>query len=374
MATTLAEGAGILNQTLQSLGYGDYQIDTTSNDTITAGFEAIAVLAPTALSQILSQTVAILVFRNYGLMFDASKNPIRKFLRNDVNFGGGIEDIYHEILSPIEGIWASDVYSGNKTPAQVAEQLVDFYQGDVSKKFHTEKWKIDLANSLTEYEIKQVFTAEGYARFVDVKMANLQWSAEYQLLLLGIANVVKQITDGKIVVKSGFNPNTINGVTTLVEQIRTVTDGMQTPNALYNYAENVAVSDEEDLFLFCTPEFVNRLQTRGYANAFNVEYYREHNRLVVLPAGTDLGEIGGEKVLCALIDRRAIVMSIMYWAVKPFVVSNTDYTNYFLKISVLRGYNEFFNAVAFTGTEIGAFDNAQTISGNVTVDGEGALV
>lgn len=367
MATTLAEGAAILNQTLTSLGYGDYQIDTTSSDTITAGFEAIAVLAPTALSQILSQTVAILVFRNYGLMFDASKNPIRKFLRNDINFGGGVEDIFHEILSPIEGIWASDVYSGTKTPAQVAEQLVAFYQGDVTKKFHTEKTKIDLANSLTEYEIKQVFTAEGYARFVDVKMANLQWSAEYQLLQLGINSVKQQISDGKIKFKTGFNPNNVNGVTTLVENIRTVTDGMQTPNALYNYSEKVTMSDEGDLFLFVTPEFVNRLQTRGYANAFNVEYYREKNRLVILPAGTDLGTVDGEKVLCALIDRRAIVMSIMYWAVKPFVVSNTDYTNYFLKISVLHGYNEFFNAVAFTGTAIGAFDNS------VNVNGEGVL-
>ena len=375
MATTLAEGAAILNQTLQSLGYGDYQIDTTDNDTITAGFNAIGALAPTAVSQILSQTVAILVFRNYGIMFDASKNVIRKFLRNDVNFGGGVEDIYHEILSPIEGIWAADVYAGTKTAAEVATQLVDFYQGDVEKKFHTEKLSIDLAQSLSEYEIKQVFTPEGYARFIDVKMANLQWSAEVQLLEQGIAAIKKMVDDQKIVFSKGFNLNTKNGVTTMVETLRVVTDAMQMPATAFNYKGVLTKSDEEDLYLICTPEYINRLQTRGYANAFNVEYYREKNRLVILPYGTNLGvDDDGNPVLSILFDRRAIVLSIMYWAVKPFIVSNTDYTNFFLKIKLLHGYNEFFNAVAFSGTAIGEYDDTTAISGTVNVDGEGALV
>ena len=363
MATTLAEGAGILNETLVSLGYGQYQIDTTDNSTITAGFEAIGALAPTALSQVLSQTVAILVFRNYGLMFDSSKNPIRTFLRNDIEYGGGEEDIFHEILSPIEGIWAADVYTGSKSASQVASQLVDFYQGDIQKKFHTEKVNIDLAQSLSEYEIRQIFTPAGYARFVDVKMANLSWSAEYQLLLQGIKVMKDMIADQKVIFAEGFNPNTRNGVTSLVEALRTTTDGMRTPNALYNYSEVVSMSNEEDLFLVTTPDFVNRIQTRGYANAFNVEYYRNNNRLILLPAGTDLGEDAkGKKVLCLLVDRRAIVMSIMYWAVKPFVVSNTDYTNYFLKCKLLKGYNEFFNAVAFSGEEIGTYDDSTPVS------------
>ena len=157
------------------------------------------------------------------------------------------------------------------------------------------------------------------------------------------------------------------------------------------------MSGEEDIFLVTTPDFVNRIQTRGYANAFNVEYYRNKNRLILLPAGTDLGDDpNGDKVLCLLVDRRAIVLSIMYWAVKPFVVSNTDYTNYFQKIKLLKGYNEFFNAVAFSGDDIGEYDDGTTVTvanataigvevtndsdspvpvtGTVEVDGGGELV
>ena len=378
MAVTIQQATGWLNDSLVSLGYNNYQIPTpdgTNDAEVEAAYKAIGALAPTAVSAIMSQVVAILVFRNYGIMFYASKNPIRKFIRNDINFGGGEESIYHEILSPIEGIWAADVYSGTKSAADVAAQLVDFYQGNVQKKFHTEKYNIDLAQSLSEYEVKQVFTPEGFARFVDVKMANLQWSAEIQLLAQGIAAVKAMVDDEKIVFAKGFNPNTKNGVTSLVEQLRVVTDGMQTPSDVFNYSNVLSKSDEEDLYLFCTPEFINRLQTRGYANAFNVEYYREKNRLVILPYGTNLGvDDDSDPVLAVLIDRRALVMSIMYWAVKPFIVSNTDYTNYFLKIKLLRGYNEFFNAVAFSGTAIGAFDDTTNISGTVNVDGEGALV
>lgn len=366
MAVTIAQATEILNQSLSDLGYGNYNIPTPtgSNDAeVLAAYNAVGALPPTAISDVMSQVVAILVFRNYGIMFDSSKNPIRKFLRNDINFGGGEEDIYHEILSPIEGIWAADVYKGTKTAAQVAEQLVDFYQGDVQKKFHTEKINIDLAQSLSEYEVKQVFTPEGFARFVEVKMANLQWSAEIQLLNQGIAAVKAMVDDGKIVFRKGHNPNTINGVTTLVEDLRTVTDGMQTPVTAFNYEGVLSKSDENDLFLFVTPEFVNRLQTRGYANAFNVEYYRNNNRLVEIPYGTALGtDDDGDPVHAILLDRRALVLSIMYWAVKPFIVSNTDYTNYFLKIKLLKGYNEFFNAVAFSGEALGAFSNAQTVN------------
>lgn len=369
MATTLAEGAGILNQTLQTLGYGDYQIDTTDNTTITNGFNAIAVLAPETISQILNQTVVILTYRNYGLMFDQSKNPIRTFLRNDVEFGGGIEDIYHEIISPIEGIWAEDVHTGAKTAAQVAAQLCDFYQSDLKKKFHTSIDDLDIPMSVTEYELKRAFTPAGYASFIDVKMANMQRSAEYQLLLWGIDSVKQQIADQKIIFKKGNNVNTINGVTTLVESVRTTTDGMQTPNSVLNYSSVVNISDESDLFLFVTPELMNRLQTRGFANAFNVDYYRNKNRLVMLPYGTSLGtDDDGNPVLCALFDRRAIVMSIKYWQVRPFIVANTDYTNYFLKAKLLHGYNEFYPAVAFSGTALGDFD------ASVDVNGQGVLV
>ena len=387
MAVTIDEGSTILNQSLNDLGFGNYQIpmstdEGVTDDTIKAAYAAIAALAPSARNNLLSQVVTILKYRNYGIMFDAQKNPIRKFFRNDINFGGGEEDIFHEIVSPIEGNWASD-FAGLDNDSQdsddvaeaVARNLVRYYNYKVSKKFHTSKKPIDIPMSISEYEQKQIFTPEGFSRFIDVKMANLQWSAEIALLQMVISDIKTMVNDRAVVAVEGCDLNSTAGVTDVVEKLRTFTDAMKMPSAAFNAASILTLSDDADIFLFCTPEFVNRLQTRGYANAFNVDYYREHNKLVVLPYGTDLGtDTQGKPVLAVLVDRRAIVESIFYWEVKPFVVANTDYVNYFLKGQVLSGYNEFFNAVAFSGDAIGAFDSAQAISGTVTVDGEGALV
>ena len=404
MAVTRADVTEIVNQSLNTLGYQGYQIPTEGTDEeITQAWKALGALPPSAVNNLLEQVVIILKFRNYGIMFSSDKNPIRKFFRDDIYFGGGEEDIYHEIVAPVEGIWAQD-FAGleNDSEAsdavadQVARNLVRYYNYDVKKKFHTTKTALDIPMSLSEYEKRQIFTPDGFTRFIDVKMANLQWSAEVALLQRVILDIKTMIAEGGAIIAHGVNLNTPLGVTNHVEMLRTLTDAMQMPSDQFNSAGTLTMSDKDDVFLFCTPEYINRLQTRGYANAFNVEYYREHNRLVVLPYGSDLGttsvtideQVVEEKILAALIDRRAIVESIYYWAVRPFVVANTDYTNYFLKAQILHGYNEFFNAVAFAGAEIGNFDNTMPVSTtgalDVTVtneplevnvvEGEGALV
>lgn len=383
MAVTREDVTGIVNQSLNDLGYSGNQIPTEGTDTeIEAAWSAIAALPASAKNALLEQIVVILKYRNYGTMFDASKNPIRKFFRDDIKFGGGEEDIYHEIVAPVEGIWAQDFaglendsQASDDLAAQVARNLVRYYKYDVKKKFHTTTRPLDIPMSLTEYELKRIFTPDGFARFVDVKMANLMWSAEIALLNRVINDIKTMIENNGAVRVTGIDLNTPAGVTDHVEQLRTLTDAMTMPSDDFNAAGIVTMSDKEDLFLFCTPEYVNRLQTRGYANAFNVEYYRNNNRLVILPYGTNLGVDSNDKpVLAVLIDRRAIVESIRYWEVKPFVVANTDYVNYFLKGQVLAGYNEFFNAVAFSGDAIGDFNPAtHSIVDSIDLGTEGAI-
>lgn len=394
MAVTREDVTGIVNQSLTGLGYTGYQIPLEGTDTeIESAWSAIGALPPSAKNALLEQIVTILKYRNYGTMFDAEKNPIRKFFRNDIQFGGGEEDIYHEIVAPVEGIWAQDFagmennsQESDELAEQVARNLVRYYKYDVKKKFHTNTRPLDIPMSLTEYELKRIFTPDGFARFVDVKMANLMWSAEIALLNRVINDIKTMVENGGAVRYTGIDLNTPEGVTNHVEQLRTLTDAMTMPSTVFNSAGIVTMSDKEDLFLFCTPEYVNRLQTRGFANAFNIEYYRNNNRLVILPYGTDLGVDSNEKpVLAVLIDRRAIVESIRYWEVKPFVVANTDYTNYFLKGQILAGYNEFFNAVAFSGDAISTFNPAthsvvDEIGGGKgavpvnVVDGNGVLI
>lgn len=368
MATSREQVTEIVNQSLEKLGYGSYQLPTEGTDEeLQKAWASIAALAPSAKNALLEQIVVILKYRNYGIMFDAEKNPIRKFFRNDINFGGGEEDIYHEIVQPVEGCWAQDFAGLDNDSAdsdakaeKVAKNLVRYYNYSVKKKFHTKKQPLDIPMSISEYEQKQIFTPEGFARFIDVKMANLQWSAEVALLDRVINDVKYMIENGGAVIKAGVDLNTPAGVTNHVEDLKVITDAMTMPSTAFNYAGVRTMSGRDDLFLFCAPEYINRLQTRGFANAFNIEYYRNKNQLVILPFNTDLGtDPTTEKpILAALIDRRAIVESIFYWEVKPFVVPNTDYTNYFLKGQVLAGYNEFFNAVAFAGDEIGEYNPA----------------
>lgn len=366
--TTAKQAAEIINESAVALGWEKIINENGTADELEADFHKVTALGEDARSNLLKQAILVLVFRNYGTMFDSSKNPMRRFIRNDIDFGGGEEDIYHDIITPVTGFWAADFSDmENDSPEsdalarKVAENLVRYYNYDVTKKFHAVKDTIDIPMSITEYELKQIFTPTAFARFIDVKMANLQWSAEYALLNHVIGNIRKMITDGNIIFKTGADLNSVNGVTSVVEYLRTATDSMKMLSKNFNFSGVTAVSDEDDLFLVTKPDFINRIQVRGYSNAFNVEYYRENNRLIVLPEGSDLGTHDGEPVHAVLIDRRAIVESIKYWAVKPFPVANTDYTNYFLKAKVLRGYNEFFNAVAITGDAIGAFDNTVNV-------------
>lgn len=362
--TTATQAAEIMNQSLADLGY-DFQIDTTSGATIEQGFKAVGAYGEDQKNELLKQANIILVFRNYGTMFNESKNPTRRFWREDMIYGGGIEDIYHEIITPVEGFWAEDYASAandDELALNIARDLVKYHDSDVKKKFHTKIDRFTIPLSLTELEISKIFTAEGFARYVDVKMANIQWSAEVKLQNIVIEAVRKMVTDNKVHIESGFDINTADGVTDIVERIQTVTDEMTNLSNTYNDDDVLTISDEEDLFLFTTSEFINRLRVRGYANAYNLKEYALKNRVIILPKGTTFGnDSEGNPVHAILMDRRNIVLSIRYWKMRTFLPGNTDYNNYFLKVQYLHGYNTFFNACGFSGESFVNFINATSL-------------
>lgn len=364
--TTAQELAGIMNEALvKYFGEGSYQIDTTSTDTIEGGFKAIGAYPPEQKNAILAQVNLILIYRNYGTMFTSSKNPTRRFWRDAINYGDGEADIYQEILEPVEGvqgIWASDY--ADKTEEEIKDLAranavyhFKFHKGKVTKKFHTRTNRKDFAISVSEHEISKAFTPEGFAGYVNVKIANLQWSAEVDILRAVIECVRQMVTNGDIIFSGNHTLNNHNGVTEVVETLRTYTDAMTMIDTKYNKAGILTMSDRSDLYLLTTPEFLNRISVRGSANAFNINEYRNENRVITLPSGTDFGfnPTTGEPVYAVLLDRRAIVMAFRYWSMRPFVMSGTDWQNYFLKIEYLYGYNEFFNGVAFSGENIDDF-------------------
>lgn len=379
--TTAAQAAAIMNQSLSELGYS-YQIDTTNNETIEQGFKAIGAYPESQKNAILKQVNTILVFRNYFTMFDESKNPTRRFWREDTEYGGGIEDLYHEIIEPVEGFWAEefakDSVNDDELALNIAKDLVKYHGSKIKHKFHTEEDAFTIPLSITEMEAKKAFTPSGFVSYIDVKMANLQASAEVKLQNIAIEAIKQMVTDGNLVYQGGFNLNHPNGVTDAVEYVQTTSDEMTNLSNEFNNEGVLNISNFDDVFLVTTSEFINRLRVRGYANAYNLKEYAIKNRLMVLPKGSDFGTIDGKKVHAILLDRRAIVMSLRYWKMKPFIVSNTDYENYFLKVRVIKGYNEFFNAVAIVGDDIGAFNDntapstvtfGSAITGNVFVNG-----
>lgn len=354
MAITVQQAAGYLNETLGKLGY-DYRIDTTSDATLEAGFKEVGAFSPAMLDNIVSMQMKILKTRVYTAMFNESKNPMRRFFRDAVDYGGGIQEIYMKLIKAEDGYWAHADMTNDEADA-IARDLVSFKDDDVINKIHPVNFKFRVKMSISDLEVSKLFTPQGYADFLGQKYSNFQQSAEAKLQEIGIAKIKEMVAAGKCKFETGLDLSTPNGVTSTVERINTVSDGMQTLNALYNFDGVETTTDFDNLYLVVTPKFINRLRSRGYANAFNLEEYRAKNRLIMLPAGTSIGtDSTGKEIGCMLIDYRSILIAIRYWEVKPFIVSNTDYRNTFMNVQGIVDYNTFFNAVAFVTGDVNFF-------------------
>lgn len=354
MAITVQQAAGYLNETLGKLGY-DYRIDTTNDTTLEAGFKEVGAFSPLMLDNIVSMQMKILRERVYTSMFTESKNPMRRFFRDAVDYGGGIQETYLKLIKAEDGYWAHSNMTDIEAD-EIAKDLVKFKDDDVINKIHPVNFKFRIKMSISDLEISKLFTPRGYADFIGQKYANFQQSAEAKLQEIGINMIKKMVSDGKCKFETGLDLSTPDGVTSTVERINTVSDGMQTLNALYNYDAVDTTTEFDNLYLVVTPKFINRLRSRGYANAFNLEEYRAKNRLIMLPAGTVIGtDSTGKEIGCMLIDYRSVLIAIRYWEVKPFIVSNTDYRNMFMNVQGIVDYNEFFNAVAFVTGDVDFF-------------------
>ena len=363
MATTLREGAEIVNESLRTLGY-EYQINTESDETITEGLEEIGAYPKSQRNAIMEQMNLIVQQRNYGVMFDAAKNKFRAFLVDATYEGFGIEDIFHEIIDGNAPLW-----DDTENSQEILADLVSYDENKIHKIFHTESDSRQFKATLDRRNYSKVFTARGVVNYIDTKLANLSWSAEVYLMQKVVALVKQMISDGHIKFVSNLNPNNLDGVNNIVEVIKATVDGFKTPSSEYNYGAydkntkayrpvvNITGSDD-DIFIVTTPDYFNRIKVQGYSNAFNLSQYELEGRVIFAPAGTDFGTIGGEKVMFAVIDRRAIVMAIKHWAGTSFFIPNVERTNHWLNVELLRGYNTFFNAVAFTGEELANFTRA----------------
>lgn len=371
MALTTAQAAEYLNETLEKLG-NDYQIDTTSDATLTEGFKTVGAFPPAMKSNILDMQTLILVQRAYSSMFDTSKNPTRRFWRDAIDYGGGMRETFVKLIEAEDSYWAED-FDGSESDSELADKisrdLIKFKKDEVINKIHPVNKKFRIKMSISDLEYAKVFTPDGYASFVDRKMANFQESAEAHLMDIAIGVMKDMIENNHVIFNDGHELNTANGVTTFVEALNTTADGMATLSDAYNFDGVRTVSTSDDLYLVTTPEVFNRIKSRGYSNAFNLAEYENKNKIIMLPAGTVLGSHEGKSIGAMLVDYRAILLAVKYWEVQPFIVSNTDYRNTFLKAQLVTGYTEFFNAVAFVTGDVDFFTDAQQGYATIMVSG-----
>ena len=372
MAYTIQQATAQLNDTLKSLGY-EYQIDATNDTTIEAGFKVAGAFAPSMQSNILDMQMKILKVRAYTSMFTESKNPMRRFWRDAVDYGGGIQEIFLKLIKAEDGYWAHADMTTDEADA-IARDLVSWKDDEIAQKIHPVSFKFRIKMSISDLEYRKIFTPQGYADFIGAKYANFQQSAEAKLMQIGIDKLKEMVANQACVFETGLSLNTLNEVTGTVERINTVSDGMQTLNGLYNKDAVETTTEFDNLYLVVTPSFINRLRSRGYANAFNLEEYKAKNRLIMLPAGTSIG-VGpnGKEIGCMLVDYRAMLIAIKYWEVKPFIVSNTDYRNTFMNVQGIAGYNTFFNAVAFETGESDFFtasDESIVVKGSAPINND----
>lgn len=362
--STVKQCAEVINESLKTLGY-EYQIDTTSNDTIDAGLKAIGAFPPSQRNTIMEQMNLIIQARNYGVMFDATKNPFRRFLVS-LDEGFGIEDIFHELIDGIDPLWDDTTPEGTQ---KIINDLYSYDTNRIHKFFHTDSVGKEFKTTIDRRNYDKVFLPSRVTRYVDTKLANLSWSAEVWLMQFIIGIIKTMVANGHVVFKEGYNPNTKDGVASLVEDINATTDGFLTPSKLYNLGVPNAsggfdaitniTNGKEDIFIVTTPELMRRLKTRGYSNAFNLSEFELAGQIMYLPAGTDLGQRNGKEVLAIALDRRAVVCGLFRWVGTSKFIENTLCMQHFLLTELLYGYNTVFNCVAFVGDALGDYSGGE---------------
>ncbi len=300
--------------------------------------------------------------RNFATMMTAEDNPLRLFLVDMQETGFGIEDIFHELIEGVRPQW-----DNNATGAQKAERMFSYDENKIHKTFHVAKDENQVKTTIDTRNYNKIFTPYGVTSFIDAKLANLSYSMEVWLYDKAIETIQKMISDGRCVFVNGLDINTHQGIANACETIKATTSGFLTLNSLYNYGVydtgtgnfrpvRTKSKKAEDIVIITTPENFERLKVQGYANAFNLSQFELKNRVIYVPSGTDLGTVTvegvEEEVLFVAMDYKTIVMGINFWKGSSVFIPTAFETNNFLTAEILKSYNTFFNAVAFSGSAI----------------------
>ena len=343
MATTLTQAVEYLNQSYESAGFAP-----AGSNVITAqNLETtIAALPLSDINKIMGTLNLILEQRTYRGLFDAEKNPFRRFYYDMMENGFGRLDIYLLFIDGMEPLWRT-----NATNQQIYEDLVSRKEEKIAKRYHTESdgWRVDA--TIDEKEYRKVFTATAFPRFVDQKIANLAASMEVWLQNRIVKEIKKMNEKGDAVFNTGHNLNTADGIANFIETVNTIGNASMNVTSAYNKdGVETIVESKEDLLLVVKPSLWERIKVRFNAGVFNLDEAKIPYTVVMAPENADLGTHAGEEILAMLVDRRAVFGGISTWRLTSEFISNMLYYNYWLQMEGLFGYNTFFTAVALSGT------------------------
>lgn len=389
MAITYEESRNIINESLALAGYqfqipkvGDAKPDgtTVTDSDVEKAWQTLGAYAPTQKNEIMEQMNLVVQQRNYAVMFDSSDNKFRSFVVGMTDEGFGLEDLFHELIEGSDPLWDD---KSDAATAKILNDLVSYDTNKISKAFHTKTFSRIFKTTIDRRNYDKVFLRTYANRYIDTKLANMQWSAEVYLQD-EIINVVREmISKNHIVFKyaSGSEPFNVNndyGLRNFIEDVKTTTDGFMTTTELYNLgvpefdnAENIIkfrqvrnkTNSIDDIFILTTPSLWNRAKVQGYSNAFNLSQYQLDGRVIFVPEGNGenypLGVHAGKPVLAVALDRRAILAGIKRWDGTSQFIPNVHRFNNWLAVEGIEGYNTFFNAVAFVGEPLDTFEEKE---------------
>lgn len=339
--TSLTEALELLNEVRVKEGFQDDPEITADN------LDTFGVLPPNVLNRYIDGINLILEQRYFTALFDSSKNPWRKFFIDLGKAGFGIKDMFVELIEGQTPMW-----SATYTDQQVLEDLVSYALDKVKVKYHEQAMENQFKATIDEREYSKMFTAAGLPRFIDAKIINLNSSAELWLQNTVIGLIKDMVDNGEMVVMSGYDMTTLDGIKKVVEDIRATSVGATMPSDKYNKEGVITLANgKDDLFLITTPEIMERVNVQDLASAFNVNFANLPSNVVFAPNGTNLGTDpeSGKDALFILIDRRTLVLGIRTWRMTNFYIPNTLKHNNWLSVEGLKSYNTFFTAVAFCG-------------------------
>lgn len=331
----------LLNEVRVKEGFQDDPEITADN------LEQFGVLPPNVMNKYINGLNLILEQRYFTAVFTSDKNPWRKFLMDLGKAGFGVKDMFVELVEGQVPMW-----DASYTDAQVVEDLVSYVVDKVKVKYHEQSVQNQFKATIDEREYSKMFTAAGLPRFIDAKIINLNASAELWLQNEIIGLIKEMVDKGDVVVKSGYDMTTVDGIKKVVEDIRAITTGATMPSDKYNPEGVMTLANgKEDLFLITTPEIMERVNVQDLASAFNVNFANLPSNVVFAPNGTSLGTDpeSGKDALFILIDRRALVVGIRTWRMTTNYIPNKLQWKNWLSIEGLKSYNTFFTAVAFCG-------------------------